>query len=192
VNPSGRLPITFPKDEKQLPNPELPGSEFAKDFPGHDIAKVPFDKSFDVTYPEGADVGYRWYQRMNESPLFAFGHGLSYTRFVYRNLVVKGGDQLRVTCDISNVGAVSGTEVAQVYVRVNGINRLVGWSRIALSPGETQNISVVAEPHLLASFDPNAHDWRIAGGTYSVHVSAAANETVLSVRVRLKEQTIRP
>ena len=193
VNPSGRLPITFPKDVDQLPNPVLPGSlpdtNATDKKPAQSSA---FDQHFDVTYPEGADAGYRWYDRTKTVPLFAFGYGLSYTRFAYRGLVVKGGSDLTVSFQISNVGAIAGAEVAQVYVPVNGVRHLVGWSRVDLKPGETKTVTVAAEPRLLAKFIVKGHHWHIAAGTYSVEVSSAVNEPRLTGKTHLKPLTIQP
>jgi len=192
VDPSGRLPITFPKSVDQLPNPSLPGSEFVNDTPHKLLSEVPNAKQFDVTYPEGADAGYRWYDRNKTTPLFAFGYGLSYTKFVYRGLSVKGGSNLTVTFRISNVGGVAGADVAQVYVPVNGVRHLVGWNRVDLKPGETRTVTVVADPRLLAKFDVKGQHWQIAAGTYPIEVSAAFNEPRLTSKTRLNARTIEP
>jgi beta-glucosidase len=192
VNPSGRLPITFPKDIDQLPIPVLPGSITPADAAEKKSSAAGFDQNFDLTYPEGADAGYRWYDRTKAVPLFAFGHGLSYTQFAYHGLVVKGGSDISATFQISNVGAVAGAEVAQVYVPVNGVRHLVGWSRVDLAPGETRTVAVVADPRLLARFNVRVDHWQIAAGLYSVEVSAAVNEPRLIGKTHLKARTIEP
>jgi len=192
VNPSGRLPITFPRDINQLPNPVLPGSAQGANASGNTPAAAVFDLKFDVTYPEGADAGYRWYDRKKITPLFAFGYGLSYTQFAYSGLAIKGGSDLTVSFQIKNVGAIAGAEVAQVYVPVNGVRHLVGWSRVNLNPGETKAVTVVADPRLLAKFDVKRDCWQIAGGGYSVEVSAAVNEPRLTGKTHLKARILEP
>jgi len=192
VNPSGRLPITFPKNIEQTPNPQLPGSTPAQDDNTKKPATSTFDQKFDVTYPEGADVGYRWYDRTRATPLFAFGHGLSYTQFAYKKLAIKDGPNLSVTFQISNVGKVAGAEIAQVYVLVNGVRHLVGWSRVELQAGESKTVTVTADPRFLAKFDVKTDKWQIAAGTYPVEVSAAVNEPRLNGKAHLKASTIIP
>ena len=85
VNPSGRLPITFPADLAQTPRPELPG------------LGTPWGTPTQIEYKEGAEVGYRWYAKTDAAPLFAFGHGLSYTRFALGDLRVSGGETISAT-----------------------------------------------------------------------------------------------
>ncbi|CAN7206671.1 beta-glucosidase [Phenylobacterium sp. LjRoot225] len=193
ANPSGRLAITFPATIEQTPNPKLPGADIAVGKSELDLYDLPDDrKHFPVGYPEGADVGYRWYDRTRARPLFAFGHGLSYTHFAYRDLAVSGGTGLRVAFQVANVGARAGTETAQVYARVNGVKRLVGWSRVDLKPGETRQVSVTADPRLLAAFDVKRRSWHVAAGVYTVEVSAAADRPILAGKARLAERRIRP
>src|SRR5262249_5636362 len=111
VNPSGRLPITFPVSESQLPNPQLPG---------HDWHGGPFDAS----YPEGADVGYRWFEKQKTVPLFPFGFGLSYTHFTLSNFAPKAGDVLASDVDVTNDGMVAGRQVVQLYATPpDGVSR---------------------------------------------------------------------
>jgi beta-glucosidase len=189
VNPSGRLSITFPASIAQTPNPKLPGADLIAGKSDKEIDQLPH---FPVTYPEGSDVGYRWYDRTKARPLFAFGHGLSYTRFAYKGLAVTGGKGLHVAFQIANVGQRAGAEVAQVYARVNGVNRLVGWSRVELKPGETRRVSVIADPRLLASFDTATHSWRVAPGAYAVEVGAASDQPLLTGQAQLEEIRIKP
>ena len=189
ADPSGRLAITFPAAIAQTPNPKLPGADLIVGKSDKEIDQLPH---FPVTYPEGADVGYRWYDRTKATPLFAFGHGLSYTRFTYKGLAVTGGKGLHVAFQIANVGQRPGAEVAQVYARVNGVKRLVGWSRVELKPGEARRVSVSADPRLLASFDTVKHDWRVAPGAYAIEVGAASDRPMLRGTARLAEMRIKP
>ena len=184
VNPSGRLPVTFPTSAAQLPRPEIPG------FGGKD------DAQFDVDYTiEGADVGYRWYTRQKAKPLFPFGFGLSYTQFDYTNLKVEGGDTLSVSFDVRNAGKQAGQDVPQLYLTGaggKGRMRLIGWDRVAAKPGETVHVTLKADPRLLADFDEAAHGWRIDAGDYKVAVGASATDLKLRGSAELKAVKVKP
>ncbi len=192
VDAAGRLPITFPASLEQTPNPKVPGSDLAKPRAGSGLYEVPFDTHFALTYPEGADVGYRWYQRTKARPLFAFGHGLSYTRFAYSGLQVTGGRTLTAAFDLANVGARPGVETAQVYARVNGVDHLIGWRRVTLEPGETRRLAITADPRLLASFDVKNHDWQVNQGVYPIEVGAASDAPRLKGEARLTANRLKP
>ena len=154
VNPSGRLPITFPTSTAQLPRPEIPG------FGGPDAAQ------FDVDYTiEGADVGYRWFARKKQKPLVPFGFGLSYTHFDYANLKVEGGDTLSVGFDVHNAGKVAGADVPQLYLTDAAGKprmRLIGWQRVSVDPGTSVHVSLKVDPRLLADFDEALHRMLVA------------------------------
>ncbi len=172
VNPGGRLPVSFPASEAQLPRPKLDGDPNAKE----SLDPAAGQPGFDVTYLEGADVGYRWYEKTSAKPQFPFGYGLSYTRFIHRDLKVAGGRSLRVRFKVTNTGPRAGVDTPQVYAALPGqTRRLVGWSRVALKPGETRTIRVVADPRLLSRFDGASHRWRPTEGTYRVTVGEAAD-----------------
>ncbi len=104
VNPSGRLPISFPRDIAQTPRPELPG------------VGLPDKQQFDVNYVEGSKVGYRWFADKKLEPLFPFGYGLSYTQFAYANLRIEGGKVMQVRFDVRNTGKVAGLAAPQLYL----------------------------------------------------------------------------
>ena len=193
VDAAGRLPMTFPASIAQTPNPRLQGFEIVGNKTDKEIEALPEgQKHFPVRYPEGADVGYRWYDRTRARPLFAFGHGLSYTRFAYKDLKLGGGRTLTAHFHVANVGARPGVETAQVYARVNGVKRLVGWSRLTLQPGESRNVVVTADPRLLAVFDVKIHRWRVAPGAFSVEVGSASDAPKLTGEVKLAAETIKP
>ncbi|HEY6578467.1 MAG TPA: beta-glucosidase [Rhizomicrobium sp.] len=184
VNPSGKLPITFPLSENQLPRPVLPGI---------DAHGGPFD----IDYFEGADVGYRWFERKNLTPLFPFGYGLSYSRFHLANVQAQGGATISVSADITNDGPVEGKETLQVYVAPPGeeadeMRRLVGWSKIDLKPGETRRIAIVADPRLLADFDVECPCWHIDGDDYTVRVGTSSAALGPDIPVKLDEREIPP
>ena len=192
VNPSGRLPFTFPRSIDQTPNPRLPGTSITRTADGTVSFDMPRHQApFDAAYPEGADVGYRWYDRTHADPLFNFGFGLSYTSFAYSDLSVRGGSGLTARFRLANTGARAGIETPQIYVRVNGVRHLVGWSRVPLRPGESRVVTVTAEPRLLARYDVGARRWQIAGGRYEVEVSAAADRPRLHTTATLGQRSIR-
>jgi beta-glucosidase len=170
VNPSGRLPITFPASEAQLPHPKIAG-----DPKGAPIGPVGlggrYGRIFHADYSEGAAVGYKWFLNRGETPLFPFGFGLSYTHFLLSRLSVSvDGDKAAASADVANVGDRAGATTAEFYlsgpIGSNIPLRLAGWSRVDLAPGESRRVSVLIDPRLLATFDEPADRWRIAGGLY--------------------------
>jgi beta-glucosidase len=180
VNPSGRLPMTFPVDLAQTPRPQLPG------------AGEPWGTPTTIEYVEGADVGYRWFATRGHEPMFAFGHGLSYTRFDYRDLVVSGEETLRASFSIVNVGDRAGADVAQLYVTAAAgapCLRLLGFARVELEPGATCRVSVEADPRLLARYDGSAKGWRIRPGAYTAAVGTSAIAMRLEATVELTGRT---
>ncbi len=197
VNPSGHLPITFPASASQAPRPEPVGRDVlagAADAAAN--AAVAADKapvSFPVNYVEGSDVGYRWYEKTGRTPAFPFGYGLSYTDFAYRNLVVTGGDRLVVSVDVTNTGKRAGADVPQLYVGHGDTPmRLADFRRVRLDPGETQRVTFVAEPRILAEYDTSFPGWRIAGGAYRVAVGHDAADRALMATVQINPSTMRP
>src|SRR5690606_26676825 len=108
VNPSGRLPITFPASLDQTPRPELSG------------LGTPWGTPVTINYNEGAEVGYRWFAQKGERPLYAFGHGLSYTTFAYSDLEVDGGETITASFTVSNTGDRAGADVPQLYLTEAG------------------------------------------------------------------------
>jgi beta-glucosidase len=188
TDPAGRLPITFPASVDQLPHPVLPGSDLK---PGTDGKLAPFS----VAYTEGADVGYRWFDKRGLKPLFAFGHGLSYTSFVYGGLAVRGGEALSVSFDVTNAGKRAGSEVAQIYIRPpqkGEAIRLGGFAKITLGPGETRRVTVTVDPRLLAHFDASAGAWRIHPGAYEVRVGRSAVATELRGSTKMEGRRLMP
>jgi beta-glucosidase len=171
VNPSGRLPITFPADLAQTPRPELPG------------LGTPDGTPTTIRYDEGAEAGYRWYAQKNHKPLYAFGHGLSYTSFTYSDLKVSGGETIKASFTVANTGKREGADVPQLYLTdAPGEKRmrLLGFERVQLRPGESRQITVTSDPRLLARFDTGPNQWRISDGNYQVAVAKSANELVLT------------
>lgn len=184
VAPSGRLPMTFPASVEQLPRPKIPGFDPENRKPLGLGAKV---APFAVPFTEGADVGYRWFERKTARPLFAFGHGLTYTTFGYSKLAASGGEGLSATFTLTNAGKTTGTEVAQLYVAPPGrTHRLAGWARVTLAPGESKQVTITADPRLLASWDAKADSWEREGGSYDLFVGKSAGSRDLVGKVSLK------
>lgn len=171
VNPSGRLPITFPADLARTPRPELPG------------LGSPWGTPTTIRYDEGAEVGYRWYAGKGEALLYPFGHGLGYTSFTYGGLEVRGGETITASFTVTNVGKRDGADVPQLYlVDAPGGKRvrLLGFERVQLGPGESRRVTLAADPRLLARFEASGDRWRIASGPYGVAIGRSANDFVLT------------
>ncbi|MCP2010364.1 beta-glucosidase [Duganella sp. HSC-15S17] len=187
VNPSGRLPATYPASASQLPRPVLDGD--------------PKDERtrFAVTYHEGAAVGYKWFDLKGLKPLFPFGHGLSYTQFAYSGLAASQKDgKLQLRFKVTNTGAVKGKDVPQLYVAPQGAKweapkRLAGWDKVELAPGESREVSVTVDPRLLATYDSGSKSWRVAKGSYKVLLArSAADAGAASINVALEARTFKP
>jgi beta-glucosidase len=198
VDATGRLPMTFPSDQAQLVHPDLPGLDAvlavrAAGASGFQTARAL--QPFSVTYPDGGDVGYRRFVEENRRPLFAFGHGLSYTSFRYGGFRVNGGTTLTATFTVTNAGTRTGTDTPQVYLTQSAgspVMRLIGWSRVTLSPGASRSVSVVADPRLLAGFDPSQGKWVVREGLYEAALGAASDSLQLHARAPIAAQLLRP
>ncbi|MDT5146384.1 MAG: beta-glucosidase, partial [Mycobacterium sp.] len=180
VNPSGRLPVTFPGGLDQTPRPQLPGRDADWGTPST------------IEYTEGADVGYRWFAGTGQSPMFAFGHGLSYSQFEYRELSVTGGETVTASFSVVNAGARAGADVPQLYLTAapGGERlRLLGFRRVELAPGESCRVTIEADPRLLARYDGAAGCWGIQPGEHTVAVSTSAVTPRLTARVGLTGRT---
>ncbi|HXY64830.1 MAG TPA: glycoside hydrolase family 3 C-terminal domain-containing protein [Mycobacterium sp.] len=176
VNPSGRLPVTFPVDLSQTPRPELPGID------------APWGSSTTIHYTEGAEVGYRWFVKQGHTPMFAFGHGLSYANFEHRDLTVAGGDTVTASFTVINTGDRRGADIPQLYLTgAPGQRRmrLLGFERVDLEPAESRLVTIEADPRLLARYDGAAGSWRIAAGSYAVAVGASAVDLELTAEIEL-------
>jgi beta-glucosidase len=173
VNPTGKLAITFPKSETDLPHPVLPR------LPVRDQSM-----SYAVRYDEGPEVGYKWYETKGKQPLFAFGFGLSYTSYAYSGISVDSAAKT-VSFSLKNTGKQTGTEIAEVYARLpkstdESFKRLVGWKRVRLAPGESQTVTVAIDPRVLQTFDDTTARWNFAPGDYEIVVGAASDNTPLT------------
>jgi len=186
VNPSGHLPVTFPRTLEQLPRAKIVGEGTADGV------------HFDVHYDEGAAVGYRWYAKKGFEPQFPFGHGLGYAAFTQGKLSARvENGELKVSFAVSNTGKRPGKHVAQVYVSPEAggweaPKRLGAFSKIELAAGASQEQTLTVEPRLLASYEPARRAFRIAPGSYRVTLANSAADPGQSVTVTLAERVIAP
>ena len=188
VNPSGKLPCTFPRR--------------LADSPAHALGAYP-GKHGTVNYAEGVLVGYRWFDAKAIAPLFPFGHGLSYTTFEYSNLRVTGGDQpagspVRVQVDVTNQGPRAGSETVQVYVhdvestQPRPPKELKGFQKIPLDPGEKRTVEVPLGPEAFAFYDPARKAWVAEAGEFQILVGSSAGDIRLKAPYHLGNTIIVP
>ena len=162
TDPGGHLPVTFPTSLSQVP------ASTPSQFPG---------TGGEVQYSEGIDVGYRYYDATNETPLFPFGYGLSYTRFSFSHLEVAPGrdGQVAVSATVSNTGPVAGAEVAQLYLGEPAAageppRQLKGFTKITLQPGQSGTVRFLLTRHDLSYWDTAASRWAVPGGWFTVYL----------------------
>jgi beta-glucosidase len=187
VNPSAKIPVTFAKDDAQLPHPVVPGLEGV-------VAKAPNRehkvKPFDLDYTEGAKVGYKWFEATNREPLFPFGFGLSYTTYTYSALTVDDA-QHTVHFTVRNTGQRPGTEIAEVYVALpaaakENYQRLAAWQRVKLAPGESKNVTLTLNPLTLSVFNTEQNGWQLLPGDYTVMAGPSSSDTPLKATLHVR------
>lgn len=175
VNPSGKLPVTFPKSLDQVP------ASTVAQWPG---------VNGKVQYSEGLLVGYRWYDAKNLTPLFPFGYGLSYTSFRFSKLHVDGqtlreNGRIQVRVDVTNTGRREGAEVAQLYLSDPAstgepANQLKGFQKVHLKPGQTKHLRFEISAKDASYWNSDAQAWTLGAGTYTVHVGDSSRNVPLS------------
>jgi beta-glucosidase len=195
VNPTAKLPITFPLSDADLPHPTIVKPPLASTTRGDDAdawkkiaAGLP---PFQITYDEGLKVGYKWYDAEKKPVQFPFGYGLSYTTYSYSNLKVGTGKTVRVTFRVTNTGSRDGEEIAEVYVALppsaeEPPKRLVGWSKVHLKAGENREVTVEVDNQYLSIFDVNQNAWRLIPGEYTFLVGGSSQNLPLKESVSLK------
>lgn len=183
VNFTGKLPITFPRSEADLPHPQIRGANQPL-VPLRDsiIPNMMTRAPFDIVYDEGVLVGYKWFEATDRTPLFAFGHGLSYTAFAYADLETTPDG---VTFSVTNTGRRAGIEIAQVYVSLPedvrlAPRQLAGWARVNLQPGETRRVTVAFHELAVSMYDTGLSSWRRPAGRYGVWVGGSSQNTPLA------------
>ncbi|WP_158819511.1 glycoside hydrolase family 3 protein [Granulicella sp. S156] len=191
VNPTGKLAITFPRSESDLPHPVIPALSAQDEGQAEDPIKAGTPISgYTVHYNEGAEVGYKWYEAEHKQPLFAFGFGLSYTSYAYSGLIVDS-EAKTARFTVKNVGERAGIEIAEVYARLpqgsdESFKRLVGWKRITLSPGESQTVTVTIDPRVLQTFDEASDGWKLTPGEYEVLAGPSSDNTPLTAHLQVR------
>jgi beta-glucosidase len=199
VNPTGKLAITFPKSDADLPHPTLvlppPSSQPNFAAMGGDISNFMSLMAkglppFQITYDEKLEVGYKWYDAEKKSFLFPFGFGLSYTSYAYSGLTVKSGDALAVTFTVKNTGKRAGTEIAQVYTSFPEAageppKRLIGWARVELAAGESKLVSIPVSHDRMTVYDEAADSWKLVPGNYTIMAGGSSQALPLQQQVTL-------
>jgi len=188
VNPSGKLPISFAKSDADLPSPRIAGMT-ADNKPQRNLDEDRHS-TFKMSFPEGLASGYRWFESQHRQPLFAFGHGLSYTTFQYSNLAIDSAAH-KVSFHLKNTGAVSGADVPQIYVTLPAaaaepFQRLAGWQRIELGPGESRDVTLTLDPLSISIFDVTAHAWKLLPGEYVIALGTSSDQATTKVKMSLK------
>ncbi|HYK25951.1 MAG TPA: glycoside hydrolase family 3 C-terminal domain-containing protein [Steroidobacteraceae bacterium] len=169
VNPSGKLPFTFP--QRLADNPTY----------------LYYPAQRDADYGEGVFVGYRWYDKRQIAPLFAFGHGLSYTTFAYANLrapeSVTVGQPIEVAVDVKNTGSRAGEETAELYVGdqatttvVRPLKELKAFRKVKLEPGQTTTVRFKLEPRDLAFYDAQQDAWVSTPGPHRIYIGSSSRD----------------
>jgi beta-glucosidase len=188
VNPSAKLPVTFPRSEADLPHANIAGMLPAPAGGEPVQQKTPFD----INYTEGLKVGYKWFEAEGKEPLFPFGFGLSYTTFSYSSLELTPGAQLRVRFTVTNSGSRAGAEIAQVYATLPSsagepFKRLIGWQKVSLAPGDSKAVSLTVEPKYLSIFNVDKENWELTRGEYKISVGGSSKSTPLSQAVTIAD-----
>ncbi len=181
VNPSGKLPLTFPKRIEDMPT--------YLNFPGDGMQ---------VHYGEGIFVGYRWYDARKIAPLYPFGHGLSYADFAVERLTTETDtftDSVTVNAEIVNHGNCAGKTVVQIYVSdtestlTKPVRELKAFRKIHLAPNEKKTISFTLDRHAFESYDPNLHQWTMEEGFYEIHAGLSSRDLQASCTVYADAQS---
>lgn len=187
VNPSGKLPFTFPEKLEDV------GAHQLSDYPGRQRE----DGIFDEKYNESIFVGYRWTDKQKIRPLFPFGHGLSYTTFAYgkatvNKKVMKIDEQIVITVPITNTGKRIGSEIVQLYISdlksssPRPVKELKGFSKIQLAPGETQEVTFLIDKQALSFFNDSRHEWVAEPGKFEAQIAASATDIKSKVTFELE------
>ena len=189
VNPSGKLPFTFPASLQDV------GAHKLGEYPG--TPRSDGSPIVDQKYNEGIFVGYRWADKEKTKPLFSFGHGLSYTTFAYGKAVankkVMGQDEtLTITLPVTNTGSREGSEVIQLYISdlksslPRPVKELKGFSKVKLAPGETREVTFTIGKEALSFFDDIRHEWVAEPGKFEAWIGASSTDIRNKVAFELK------
>jgi beta-glucosidase len=192
VNPTGKLAMTFPKSDADLPHPVIPPLSAEDEGQGTGVENGPAhsESKYTMHYDEGVKVGYKWYESERKKPLFPFGFGLSYTTYAYSNLTTDDAGRT-ATFSVKNTGERSGTEIAQVYATLPEIagepfKRLVGWQRIELAPGESKTVTIEVDPRVISVFDEQKNAWSLLPGAYQILAGPSSGETSVTATLHVR------
>ena len=194
VNPSAKLPNTFPKSEADLPHRSIvkpPRQSTTHGEPDEWKIIAAGLPPFQITYDEGLKVGYKWYDAEHKQVLFPFGYGLSYTTYNYSDLKVTTGKSVHVSFKVTNTGDRAGAEVAEVYAALpesagEPPKRLVGWSKVKLNAGESKEVAIDVDPEYLSIFNVERDAWQLVPGSYVLMVGGSSQNLPLKESVTLK------
>ena len=178
VNPSGKLPTTFPVRIEDTPA--------YKNYPGNDLQ---------MNYDEKQLVGYRWYEVKSIRPLFCFGHGLSFTNFNYQNLEVTTDSDFVVTCnfEIQNIGDISGLEIAQCYVSFASplpgepCKTLQGFVKEEIDANELKKVEIKLGPRNFSYWSVETNTWQIREGSYQILIGSSSENILLQASINLEQ-----
>lgn len=184
VNPSGKLPFTFPAKLKDN------GAHYFGDtsYPGVDLTQH---------YKEDILVGYRWHDTKKIKPLYAFGYGMSYTSFELSNIEVykkkySKGETINISCAVKNIGDVKGSEVVQVYIGKpnskvkRAIKELKGFYKVNLTKGEEKTFNISINVNKLAFYDESISNWNLEKGDYNIYVGNASNNISKILKIKIE------
>jgi len=189
TNFSGKLAISFPASDSDLPHASVPAPAGKK--PGPIDGLLGPKPPFLAVYDEGLKVGYKWFDAEKRRPAYPFGFGLSYTSFSYSDLKTTGGTSIEVRFSVRNTGKRAGQEVAQVYLNMPASageppKRLIGWEKVDLNPGESKTVTLKIDPLYLSIFDAATDRWTIVPGEYNVMAGPSSASLSLIAAVALK------
>lgn len=180
VNPSGKLPMTFPKKLEDH------GAHALGEYPGDTAKKI-------VNYMDDIYVGYRYYDTYKVDPMFAFGHGLSYTNFSYSGFsAVPSAGKVKLTFTLKNTGKVAGAEVVQVYVAPAAsqlprpVQELKGFKKVVLKPGEQQLVTIELDDDAFRYYNDSTGGWQADNGSYEIRVGASSRDIRLKGAVNMR------
>ncbi len=189
VNPSGKLPFTFPVALNDV------GAHKLGEYPG--VPRNDGSKIVDEKYNEGIFVGYRWAEKNKITPLFPFGHGLSYTTFAYGTPVassktITADGNIQVSLTVKNTGAVAGKEIVQLYIGdekasvPRPVKELKGFQKVELLPGEEKEVVFTITDNDLKFFDAASHAWKAEPGKFKAYIAASATDVRSTVTFEYK------
>lgn len=185
VNPSGKLPFSFPKK--------------LQDNAAHSFGELSYPgDSINQHYEEGILVGYRWHDTKKIKPLFAFGEGMSYTTFKIFNVqsnkkVFSANDEIKVTCEVENIGDFDGAEVVQVYVGKSkskvfrAVKELKGFQKVFVEKGNSKEVQIIIKSNDLAFYDESTSNWNLEKGNYEIYVGNASNNIISTLKIKINK-----